>query len=91
MVLRLQTERQTKGLIPSLDEYHRLFGLTHSRLKLAKENVKVLHPGPMNRGVEITSDLADDAQYSLIASQVSNGVSIRMALLYLLIFASVNK
>ena len=88
MVLRLQTERQTKGLIPSLDEYHRLFGLTHSRLKLAKENVKVLHPGPMNRGVEITSDLADDAQYSLIASQVSNGVSIRMALLYLLIFAS---
>lgn len=87
MVLRLQTERQTAGLLPSLDEYHRLFGLDHEKLKFAKENVKVLHPGPMNRGVEITSSLADDPKYSLINSQVSNGVAIRMALLYLLIFA----
>ncbi|MBI3590535.1 MAG: aspartate carbamoyltransferase catalytic subunit [Candidatus Melainabacteria bacterium] len=88
MVLRLQMERQNKGLIPSLDEYHRLFGLDHEKIKLAKKDVKVLHPGPMNRGVEITSNLADDPKYSLINRQVSNGVAVRMALLYLLIFAS---
>lgn len=88
MVLRMQTERQSKGLVPSLDEYHRLFGLSHQKLKLANKNVKVLHPGPINRGVEITSELADDLNYSLINKQVSNGVAIRMALLYLLIFAS---
>lgn len=88
MVLRLQTERQNKGLIPSLEEYHRLFGLDHEKIKLANKNVKILHPGPMNRGVEITSQLADDPSYSLINKQVSNGVAIRMALLYLLIFAS---
>ena len=88
MALRLQIERQTKGLIPSLDEYHRLFGLDHEKIKCAKKEVKILHPGPMNRGVEITSELADDPQYSLINKQVSNGVSIRMALLYLLIFAA---
>ena len=88
MSLRLQTERQSKGLIPSLDEYHRLFGLDHEKIKLANKEVKVLHPGPMNRGVEITSELADDMKYSLINKQVSNGVSVRMALLYLLIFAS---
>ncbi len=88
MTLRLQMERQSKGLIPSLDEYHRLFGLDHEKIKLAKKNVKLLHPGPMNRGVEVTSELADDENYSLINKQVSNGVSIRMALLYLLIFAS---
>ena len=87
MVLRLQTERQTKGLIPSLDEYHKLFGLDHKKLTLAKKHVRVLHPGPMNRGVEITSELADDLKYSLINKQVSNGVAVRMALLYLLIFA----
>ena len=87
MVLRLQTERQTKGLIPSTDEYHRLFGLDHQKLKFAKPNVKVLHPGPINRGVEITSELADDLKYSLINKQVSNGVAVRMSLLYLLIFA----
>ena len=88
MVLRLQTERQTKGLIPSLDEYNRLFGLDHKKIQIAKKDVKVLHPGPMNRGVEITSELADDLKYSLINKQVSNGVAVRMALLYLLIFAS---
>ena len=88
MALRLQMERQSKGLIPSLDEYHRLFGLDHEKIKLAKKNVKLLHPGPMNRGVEITSELADDLNYSLINKQVANGVSVRMALLYLLIFAA---
>ena len=88
MVLRLQVERQSKGLIPSLDEYNRLFGLDHNKIQMAKKGVKVLHPGPMNRGVEITSELADDLKYSLINKQVSNGVAIRMALLYLLIFAS---
>ncbi len=88
MVLRLQMERQEKGLIPSLDEYNKLFGLNHEKLKLAHKNVKVLHPGPMNRGVEISSELADDLNYSLINKQVSNGVAVRMALLYLLIFAS---
>ena len=88
MVLRLQMERQAKGLIPSLDEYHRLFGLDHEKIKLAKKDVKLLHPGPMNRGVEVTSELADDENYSLINKQVANGVSIRMALLYLLIFAA---
>ncbi len=88
MVLRLQVERQSKGLIPSLDEYHRLFGLDHNKIKLAKKDVRILHPGPINRGVEITSELADDPIYSLINKQVSNGVAIRMALLYLLIFAS---
>lgn len=87
MALRLQTERQASGNIPSLEEYHKLFGLDHEKIKLAKENVKILHPGPMNRGVEITSQLADDKKYSLISNQVSNGVAIRMALLYLLVFA----
>lgn len=88
MVLRLQKERQSKGLIPSLDEYNRLFGLDHKKIKLANKDVRVLHPGPMNRGVEISSELADDLKYSLINKQVSNGVAVRMALLYLLIFAS---
>ena len=88
MALRLQIERQTKGLIPSLDEYHRLFGLDHEKIKLAKKDVKLLHPGPMNRGVEVTSELADDLNYSLINKQVANGVAVRMALLYLLIFAA---
>ena len=88
MALRLQIERQSKGLIPSLDEYHRLFGLDHEKIKLAKKGVKLLHPGPINRGVEVTSELADDLNYSLINKQVANGVAIRMALLYLLIFAA---
>lgn len=88
MALRLQIERQSKGLIPSLDEYSRLFGLDHEKIKLAKKEVKLLHPGPINRGVEVTSELADDLNYSLINKQVANGVSVRMALLYLLIFAS---
>ena len=84
MTLRLQKERMTANFIPSLREYHQLFGITRDRLKLCKSNVKVLHPGPTNRGVEITSDLMDDPNLSLIPLQVTSGVAIRMALLYLI-------
>lgn len=82
-VLRLQLERQQKGLLPSIREYHRLYGLNQERLKLAKKDVLVLHPGPMNRGVEITPEVAD-GPHSVINEQVHNGVAVRMALLYLL-------
>ena len=84
MTLRLQKERMTTNFIPSLREYHQLFGITRDRLKLSKPNVKVLHPGPTNRGVEITSDLMDDPKLSLIPLQVASGVATRMALLYLI-------
>lgn len=84
MTLRLQKERMTAHLLPSLREYHQLFGITRSKLKLCKSNVKVLHPGPVNRGVEISSDLMDDPEFSLIQSQVTSGVAVRMALLYLI-------
>ena len=84
MTLRLQKERMTANFIPSLREYHQLFGMTRDRLKLCKPNVKVLHPGPTNRGVEITSDLMDDPNLSLIPLQVTSGVATRMALLYLI-------
>ncbi len=80
--LRLQLERQQSGLLPSLREYSIHYGLSNSHLKLAKENVKVMHPGPMNRGVEIHSDIADSSN-SVILDQVSSGVAVRMALLYL--------
>ena len=83
MMLRLQTERQQAGLFPSLREYSRLFGLTVERLKAAKSTVLIMHPGPINRGVEIASDVAD-GPYSLILNQVENGLAVRMALLYLL-------
>ncbi|MGB4782901.1 aspartate carbamoyltransferase catalytic subunit [Candidatus Methylomirabilis sp.] len=83
MMLRLQTERQQAGLFPSLREYSRLFGLTVERLKVAKSNVLIMHPGPINRGVEIAPDVAD-GPYSLILNQVENGLAVRMALLYLL-------
>ncbi|MTJ06902.1 aspartate carbamoyltransferase catalytic subunit [Anabaena sp. UHCC 0204] len=82
MTLRLQKERMSAHLLPSLREYHQLFGITRSKLKLCKPNVKVLHPGPVNRGVEISSDLMDDPEFSLIQSQVTSGVAVRMALLY---------
>ncbi len=82
-VLRIQKERQKKGLLPSLREYTRLFGLTEERLRLAKADALVLHPGPINRGVEIASDLADSTS-SVIEEQVTNGVAVRMALIYLL-------
>lgn len=79
-VLRLQLERQKKGLFPSIREYHELFGLDRRRLSLAKPDALVMHPGPMNRGVEISSEIADHPQ-SAINEQVENGVAIRMALL----------
>ena len=82
MTLRLQKERMTAHLLPSLREYHQLFGITRTKLKLCQPNVKVLHPGPVNRGVEISSDLMDDPEFSLIQSQVTSGVAVRMALLY---------
>ncbi|MEH2123417.1 aspartate carbamoyltransferase catalytic subunit [Nostoc sp.] len=84
MTLRLQKERMTAHLLPSLREYHQLFGITRTKLQLCKPNVKVLHPGPVNRGVEISSELMDDPEFSLIQSQVTSGVAVRMALLYLL-------
>ncbi len=84
MTLRLQKERMTSNFIPSLREYHTNYGITRERLKLCRPNVKVLHPGPVNRGVEITSDLMDDPNLSLIGDQVTSGVAVRMALLYLI-------
>lgn len=84
MTLRLQRERMTEHLLPSLREYHLGFGITRDRLRLCKPDVKVLHPGPVNRGVEISSDLMDDPQFSLISQQVTSGVAVRMALLYLM-------
>lgn len=83
MMLRIQMERQKNSLFPSLREYSRLFGLTKERLKIAKDDALIMHPGPINRGVEISSDVADSG-YSLILDQVTNGVAVRMALLYLL-------
>ncbi|MBO8136556.1 MAG: aspartate carbamoyltransferase catalytic subunit [Desulfotomaculum sp.] len=82
-VLRIQLERQKQGLFPSLREYSRLYGINNRRLKAAKEDVLVIHPGPMNRGVEIVSEVADSSR-AAINEQVTNGVAVRMALLYLL-------
>ncbi|MBE0597132.1 MAG: aspartate carbamoyltransferase catalytic subunit [Desulfuromonadales bacterium] len=82
MMLRIQLERQGKTMLPTLREYARFYGLNLENLKLAKPDAIVLHPGPMNRGVEISSYVADGAQ-SVILDQVENGVAIRMALLYL--------
>jgi aspartate carbamoyltransferase catalytic subunit len=84
MTLRLQKERMTQHLLPSLREYHLQFGITSDRLKICNPNVKVLHPGPVNRGVEISSELMDDPEFSLISQQVTSGVAVRMALLYLM-------
>jgi aspartate carbamoyltransferase catalytic subunit len=83
MMLRIQLERQGRMSFPSVKEYFRLFGLSRDRLRLAKDDVIVMHPGPMNRGVEIASDVADGAE-SVILEQVTHGVSVRMAVLYLL-------
>jgi len=83
MGLRIQLERQKKGLFPTIREYSRFFGLDEKRLRLAKEDAIVLHPGPVNRGVEFTSAVID-AEQSYINEQVTNGVAVRMALLYLL-------
>jgi aspartate carbamoyltransferase catalytic subunit len=83
MMLRVQLERQGSGFFPTLREYSKLFGLNADRLKTAKQNVLIMHPGPINRGVEIAPEVAD-GPYSLILNQVENGLAIRMALLYLL-------
>jgi len=82
-ILRIQLERQGKGLFPSLDEYHLLFGITRERLAKCKNEVLVMHPGPMNRGVEISSEVAD-GPFNVILEQVLNGVAVRMAVLFLL-------
>ncbi len=82
-VLRLQLERMTAGYIPSSREYNRVFGVSRERLDRAKRDILILHPGPMNRGVEIDSDVAD-GPHSVILDQVTNGVAVRMAVLYLL-------
>jgi aspartate carbamoyltransferase catalytic subunit len=82
-VLRIQFERQRSGLFPSIQEYFRLFGMHSARLRLAKPDLLLLAPGPINRGVELTPEVAD-GPHSAILEQVSNGVSVRMAVLYLL-------
>ncbi|HYG57288.1 MAG TPA: aspartate carbamoyltransferase catalytic subunit [Symbiobacteriaceae bacterium] len=83
-VLRLQLERQEKGLFPSVAEYHKFWGINPQRLKLAKPDHLLMHPGPMNRGVEISTSSAEGEQ-SAILEQVTNGVAVRMAVLYLLL------
>jgi len=82
-MLRIQLERQRERLFPSLREYTKLYGIDMARLRLAKPNVLIMHPGPMNRGVEISSEVADSMS-SVICEQVTNGIAVRMAVLYLL-------
>jgi aspartate carbamoyltransferase catalytic subunit len=84
MVLRLQQERMQQGLLPSLREYASCYGLSPRRLRNAKADVVIMHPGPINRGVEISAEVAD-GPYSVILEQVANGVAVRMAVLYLLV------
>lgn len=84
-VLRLQLERQEKGLFPSVHEYHKFWGVTPERMKHAQPDAILMHPGPINRGVELSSYSADDEDQSMILEQVTNGVAVRMALLYLLL------
>jgi aspartate carbamoyltransferase catalytic subunit len=83
MMLRIQMERQGKGFFPTTEEYFRNWGLTPERLLKAREDAIVMHPGPMNRGVEISSAVADGNR-SVILEQVTNGIAVRMAVLYLL-------
>jgi aspartate carbamoyltransferase catalytic subunit len=82
MILRIQKERMDSAYFPTLREYSIHYGLTNERLKLARRDAIVLHPGPMNRGIEISSDVADSSR-SLILDQVKYGVAVRMAVLYL--------
>jgi len=82
-VMRIQLERQTSGLLPSLREYTTLFGITKERLKRLNKNYTIMHPGPINRGIELADDVADSVN-SVILEQVTNGVAVRMAVLYLL-------
>jgi aspartate carbamoyltransferase catalytic subunit len=84
MMLRIQLERQKQSIFPSLREYSQHYCLNRGNIKLAKKDVIVMHPGPINRGVEISPDIADDPSYSVILDQVNKGVAVRMALLYLL-------
>ena len=81
MMLRLQKERMTRGLVPSAREYFRFYGLDAAKLARAKPDALVMHPGPMNRGVEIDSAVADDPAHSVIKEQVEMGVAVRMAVL----------
>ncbi|MEA3493872.1 MAG: aspartate carbamoyltransferase catalytic subunit [Candidatus Margulisiibacteriota bacterium] len=83
-MLRIQKERQDTSLFPSVEEYHKLYGLDSERIKKAKKDVVVMHPGPINRGIEITSEIAD-GPYNVILEQVTNGVAVRAALLFLLL------
>lgn len=83
MMLRIQMERQSKTLLPSVKEYSKIFGLNAEKMKLAKKDAIIMHPGPINRGVELASNAADSSQ-SVILDQVENGVAVRMAVLYLL-------
>jgi aspartate carbamoyltransferase catalytic subunit len=87
MMLRIQLERMAGGFFPTTREYHKRYGLTEERVRRAKKDVLVMHPGPMNRGVEIASEVAD-GPYSVILEQVTNGVAVRMAVLYLLLGGS---
>lgn len=82
-VLRIQLERQKSGLFPSLREFHRYFGVTRQKVEKAKHPITIMHPGPINRDVELSADLAD-GPHSVILEQVTNGVAVRMAVLYLL-------
>ncbi len=84
MMLRIQLERQKQNIFPSLREYAQHYCLNRTNIKLAKPDAIVMHPGPMNRGVEISPDIADDPGCSVILDQVNNGVAVRMALFYLL-------
>jgi aspartate carbamoyltransferase catalytic subunit len=86
MMLRLQQERMAANYIPSLREYSRLFGLSLEKLRGARDDVLIMHPGPVNRGIEMAPEVAD-GPYSVILEQVANGVAVRMAILYLLIGA----
>ncbi len=86
MPLRIQMERQEQKFLPSLREYAKQFGIDRKKLKLAKKDVIIMHPGPTNRGLELSAEVAD-GEYSVILNQVTNGVAVRMAVLYLLLGA----
>ena len=90
-MLRLQLERMTGSYVPSIREYFRFYGLDREKLTYAKPDALILHPGPMNRGVEIDTELADDIDRSAIFEQVQMGVAVRMACLYALLEKGANK
>ncbi|MFT7538442.1 MAG: aspartate carbamoyltransferase catalytic subunit [Lysobacterales bacterium] len=83
MLLRLQQERQKEKFLPSIREYSTIFGVNSERLKSAKKDILIMHPGPTNRGVELSASVADGS-HSVILNQVTNGIAIRMAILYLI-------